>query len=153
MLPFLFFVLLILFSWLVLVWFAFLYARNLFVKKNWFAVVLITLFYYTTDVYPYQPTYRGFVCTHLFLFVIICENLFFLRESFLYVRIFSYLWSSVGIYYFIIYLLNKLVYEFPHRKQFFYHQNTIVIFCWFRVFQVYVFCFQLSSFCVWVLFC
>ena len=32
--PLLFFVRLILFWWLVLVWFAFLYARNLFVKQN-----------------------------------------------------------------------------------------------------------------------
>ena len=41
-----------------------------------------SLIYYTTDVYPYQPTYREFICTHLFLFVIFCENLFFLSESF-----------------------------------------------------------------------
>ena len=34
LLPMLFVVCLILFCWLVLVWFAFLYARNLFIKKN-----------------------------------------------------------------------------------------------------------------------
>ena len=36
------------------------------------------------------------VCTHLFLFMIICGGLFFLWESFLFMRISSYLWSSVG---------------------------------------------------------
>ena len=49
-----------------------------FRKKNWFGVVLITLFYYTTDVYPYQPTYREFGSTHVLLFVIIYDHLLFL---------------------------------------------------------------------------
>ena len=38
--------------------------------------------YYTSDVYAYQPAYQKFICVHFFLFVIICENLFFLIESF-----------------------------------------------------------------------
>ena len=41
------------------------------------------LIYYTTDLYPYQPVYQEFICTHLFIFVIICENLFYLWEPFL----------------------------------------------------------------------
>ena len=56
-------------------------AREIFLPKkkiNWLKIVLITSLYYTTCVYPYKPTYREFTCTHLFLFVIICENLFFL---------------------------------------------------------------------------
>ena len=65
-------------------------------KKNRFGIVLITSLYYTTSVYPYQPTYREFICTHLFLFVIVCENLFFLWKFF---WISSYLWSSVRIYF------------------------------------------------------
>ena len=48
------------------------------------------LIYYASDVYPYQPAYRQFICTHLFLYVIICESFFFLWESFLSVRISSY---------------------------------------------------------------
>ena len=45
LLPSLFFVRLISFCWLVLIWFAFLFAWNLFVKKrNWFEIVLITSF-------------------------------------------------------------------------------------------------------------
>ena len=39
------------------------------------------------------------ICTHLFLFmIIICGGLFFLWESFLFMRISSYLWSSVRIF-------------------------------------------------------
>ena len=63
----------------------FLYARNVFVKKYIYIIiisleiVLITSFQYTPDVYPYQPIYRASVYMHLFLFVTICENLF---ESF-----------------------------------------------------------------------
>ena len=48
------------------------------------------LIYYIPDVYPYQPTYRGFISKDLFLFVIICKNLLFLWESYLSVRISSY---------------------------------------------------------------
>ena len=60
----------------------FLCAQNLFVKKiNKLETVLMTSFYYTTDVYPYQSTH---VSSHylyaLFLFLTICEKLF---ESFL----------------------------------------------------------------------
>ena len=48
-----------------------------FVKKiNRLQIVLITSFYYTTDRYSYQPTYRVSIYTHLFLFAAICENLF-----------------------------------------------------------------------------
>ena len=63
----------------------FLHARNVFVKKYIYIIiirleiVLITSFYYTPDVYPYQPIYRASVYMHLLLFVTICENLF---ESF-----------------------------------------------------------------------
>ena len=61
----------------------FLCERNLFLKKkkkiiNRLEIVLITSFSNTTDVYPYPPTYREFICTHLFLFAIIYENIFFL---------------------------------------------------------------------------
>ena len=86
------FVLLVSFS----LWVSF-YAQNLFVKKiNKLEIVPITSFYYTTDLYPYHPTYREFICTlyfyfwssvtisflmqiffNLFLFMIIWENLFF----------------------------------------------------------------------------
>ena len=44
---------------------------------------LDSLIYYTTDVYPPQLAYRESICTHLFLFVIICKNLFYLWESLL----------------------------------------------------------------------
>ena len=46
---------------------------------------LNNLICYTTDLYPYQPIYREFICTHLFLFVLkrIFLNLFHLWESLL----------------------------------------------------------------------
>ena len=55
-------------------------------------IVMITSFYYTTLLYYY----REFICTYLFLFVIICEDLFFLWESF---WISFYLWLSLRIYF------------------------------------------------------
>ena len=72
----------------------FLCAQNLFVKKvNRLEIVLMTSFYYTTDVYPYQSTH---VSSHylyaLFLFLTICENLF---ESFLSVIICENLFFQV----------------------------------------------------------
>ena len=76
LLPLLFSVCLILFCWLKFACECFC-AREIFSKKiNRFEIVLITTFYYTTDVYPYQPTYRASIYMHLFLFVTICENLF-----------------------------------------------------------------------------
>ena len=79
------------FCWLVLSCFAFLNAQHLFVKKKKLAWNCPdNLIYYASDVYPYQPAYRQFICTHLFLYVIICESFFFLWESFLSVRISSY---------------------------------------------------------------
>ena len=96
--------------------------------------------YYTTDVYPYQPTYWECISTPSFLFEIIWESLLFMRiflnpylwESLL---IYDHLWESV----FLSLYENKQAYEYHHLKQNFYHQNTIMIFCWFHMFQGYVF--------------
>ena len=65
------------------VWY-FLFVWNLSYKKkiNRIEIVLIVSIYYTTNVYPYQPTYRAHYLCALFLFVITCKNLFFLWESF-----------------------------------------------------------------------
>ena len=74
----------------------------------------------------------------------------------------SYLWKSLLIYdhpwkffstFFAFYNLckNKQVYEYYHPKQIFYHQITIMIFCWFCMFQFYVFYFKFFLFCVWLL--
>ena len=68
---------------------------------------------FATAVYPYQPAYKEFICTHLFLFVIICENPFLL-------------WESFGISIICVNLClyeNKQAYECHHLKQIFYHQN------------------------------
>ena len=74
-------------------WHAFLHG-NLFVNKmNRLEIVLITSFYYTTDMHPYQPTYWASIYTHLFLFVAICENLF---ES--YLRSFVWIYFSKSLW-------------------------------------------------------
>ena len=93
LLSFLFFVCLFLFCCLMFACECF-YVRNLFVKKiSRFKIVLITSNHYTTDVYPYQPTYwatifftnfsTSFWChTYLFTYlnlqalIFICQNLF-----------------------------------------------------------------------------
>ena len=85
----------------------------------------------------------------------------------LYVRTYFYLWSSVRIssFYENFFLLwesfvisiifvnlclyeNKQVYEYHHLKKNFYHQNTTMIYCWFRMFQVLFFYFEFFSFYV-----
>ena len=45
-----------------------------------------------------STAYGEFSCTHLFLFMIICGDLLFLWESFLFMRISFYLWPSVGVF-------------------------------------------------------
>ena len=53
-----FFVCLILFCWLVLVLFAFLYTRNILVKKiNWFEIIVITSFTILLTVYSCHVTH------------------------------------------------------------------------------------------------
>ena len=92
------------------------------------------------------------VCENLFLFMIICENLFFFVMIFLNP---SYLWKSLLIgghlwesfntsFDFYSLYENKEAYEYHHLKQIFYHRNMIMIFCWLRIFQFYVF--TLNSF-------
>ena len=44
------------------------------------------------------------------------------------------------------------VYKHHHLKQIFYHQNMIMIFCWFHMFQFHVFSFKFFSFCAWLFF-
>ena len=81
--------------------------------------MLITLFYYTTDVYPYQPTYEASIYMHLFLLVTICDNFF---EFFLFVTICENL-LFLSLY------ENKQAYEHHHLKQIFCHKKQIIIFC------------------------
>ena len=82
-------------------------------KKHRLEIVLIASFHYTTDVYPYQPTYRASIYMQLFLFVIIYENLF---ESLLF---YDHLWESI----FLSLYEDKQAYEYHYVKQIFYHQN------------------------------
>ena len=68
-------------------WFAFcaFFTHGIFLKKkkkNRLKIDLIASIQYTTDAYPYQPAYKASIYTHLFIFVIICENFFFLWQSF-----------------------------------------------------------------------
>ena len=74
--------------------------------------------------------------SYLYALVFICDHLW---ESFLFIRIFL-VCDFLSLY------ENKLVYESHHLKQIFYHQNRIMISCWFRIFQVYVFYLNSSHF-------
>ena len=82
-------------------------------KKIMLEIVLITLFYNTTDVYPINPPIEPLFYTHLFLLATICENVF---ESLL---IYDQLCESV----FLSIYENKQAYEYHYLKQIFYHQN------------------------------
>ena len=77
-------------------------------KINRFKIVSIASVTYTTNVYPLNPPIEAFIYTHLFLFVVICVDLFFYEiffvcenisfhensfESFLSVRISFFLWK------------------------------------------------------------
>ena len=117
-----------------------------------FICVHLFLFVRTSLFYLSEPI---LICQNLFLFVktyflvriyfhlsksfFICQNLFSsLRISsslWSSVRISFYLWSSVRIYFLSLHE-NKQVYEYHHLKQIFYHQNTIMIFCWYFVIYV-----------------
>ena len=81
-----------------------------FLQKNWNC--LDSLIYYTTSLCPYQPAYQEFICTHLFLFVVICENLIFLWQYF---WIFFYLWEYpliVRIFWNLYHLCESIFFEF-----------------------------------------
>ena len=91
-----------------------------------------------------------------FTILLACTPINLLIEC-LFVRTYLYLWSSVRIssfyenlsyLYFLSHYENKLVYDSHHLNQVFYHQNLIMIFCWFRMFQVYVCCLKFFSFFV-----
>ena len=117
------------------VFWCFLSARNLFVRKiNRLKIVLVASFHYTTDVYPYQPAYRASI---LYAFVFICNHLW---DSFWIFFIYDHLWESI----FSSLYENKRAYEYHYLKQIFYHQNMIMIFCWFHMFLFSVF-FALNS--------
>ena len=65
----------------------------------------------------------------------------FFWNSFLVSFFYAHLWEFI----FLSLYENKLVYESHDLKQIFYHQNKIMIFCWFRMFQCYAFYFEFLS--------
>ena len=83
-------------------------------------MILMTSITHTTDVYPYQLTYREFICTHLFLFV----------------WIFDYLWSSVRISSFFE---NLSLFMIIHENLFFFYENLFQSFLSVRVFLDFLF--------------
>ena len=170
----LFFVLLVYFC----LW-VFFSVWNLFVQKekvNSFEIVLIASITYTTNIYPYRPTYWAYIYTHLSLFVTIYENLFYQNlfkslnlffyensfwiffigknlfflwksfESFSVVRM-SFFNESFSHFFFLSLYGNKPAYECHLLKQIFCHQNMIKIFCWFPMSQVYDSWIEFFSFC------
>ena len=117
-------------------------------KKNCIETVLITSFTLLLTCILINPP------TQVFLFVTICENLLFLWESFwiFFICVNLLFYDRLCESIFVTPYENKQAYESDHLKQIFYHQNTIMIFCWLPKFPFYVFYFEFFSFCVWVLF-
>ena len=84
----------------------FVRTKSFLKKKHRLEIVLTASFHYTTDVYPYQPTYRASIYMHLLLFVTLCENLF---ESLL---IYDQLWEFI----FLSIYENKQAYDVTSSK-------------------------------------
>ena len=97
----------------------------------------------------------------------ICEHLlFFMRNSFLSKSMSYFSWKvffipehlfffMITFFYFCFFLSlyeNKQTYKSHHLKQIFYHQNMIMIFCRFCMFQTYDFWLEFFQFYVWVFF-
>ena len=102
-----------------------------------FFLFVCTYFYLWESLLIYDELWESFLNhSHLLAPILISENLF---SS---VCTYFYLWESV----FLSLYENKPAYEYCHHlKEIFYHQNTIVIFCWFHKYQFYVFL-------LWILF-
>ena len=122
-------------------WVLVLFVRSKsFHKKNWLEIVLIASYTILVICTPINPPIEGFfVRTYFYLWSSVRISFFmgiflnpYLWESLL---IYDHLWESI----FLSLYENKLVYEFHHLKQIFYHQNMIMILYWFRMFQVYIF--------------
>ena len=94
------------------------------------------------------------VCTHLFSSVRISfyENLLYLPEFLFYENFFEFLFICENQFFFLRSLWKWASVSMHYLKHIFYHRNTIMIFCRFRMFQVYVFCVEFFSFCVSLLF-
>ena len=126
-----------------------------FPKKriNWLETVLITSF---TILLTCPPSIH-LSSLYFHAFVCICNHLW---ESFLFhenyfsiVRTLFYLWELSFICENLCPYENKKVYEYHHLKQILYHRNMTMIFCWFPMFQVCVFYFEIISFHAWLFFC
>ena len=165
-------------SWFLLVM-RFFYSKFIVEKIwNWFD----SFIHSTTSVYPLNSPMKDyfspnsfylyaiiFNCVNLlpptrissfvrtfFIYAHFWESLLYCNNLFLSLRTCSYLWSSVRIFWsnFLFYSLyeNKQVYEYHHLKKIFDHQNMVMIFCWLRIFQIHVFCFEFFLFCFWLIF-
>ena len=121
-------------------------------RINWLEIVLITSF---TILLTCPPSihlsnlyFHAFVCicNHLWECFLFHENYFSIVRTFISENSFS----SVKIY---VLMKIKKVYEYHHLKQILCHRNMAMIFCWFPMFQVCVFNFEIFSFHAWLFFC
>ena len=131
LLPLLFFVRLFVF---LLVGFGLIcvFARSKSFRKKIVLIASLTILLTCTPINPsiknlYVRTYFDlWSSVRIFSFH---ENFFLLWESF----VISIIFVNLCLY------ENKQVYEYHHLKKTFYHQNTTMIYCWFRMFQVLFF--------------
>ena len=135
------------FCWLVLAWFEFLYVQNLSLKKNkeinWLEIVLIASYTLLMTSTPINPPIEN-LFVHIYFHLWSSVRMSFENLSHLW---FDFIWSFLSLY------ENRQAYEYHCLKQIFYHQNTIMIFCWFDMFPFYVFCLEFFSFYVWLFSC
>ena len=76
------------------------YAAGFFLKKNKARNCLVSLICYITDVYPPQPAYGELFFTNPIPIFFTAFTYFHLCASILFIRNFSYSWSSVKIYFY-----------------------------------------------------
>ena len=110
-------------------------------KINKLEIVPIASIHYTTDVYLYQPVYETYIYTHLFLFVIIYENFFFLWESFWIFLVWAsllicdHLWESL--------LFMRIILSLSYLWKSFFYENSFlfvrIYFLWEIFFFIIIF--------------
>ena len=113
-------------------------------KINRLELVPIASIHYTTDVYLYQPAYETYIYTHLFLFVILCENFFFLWESFWIFLVWAslficdHLWESL--------LFMRIILSLSYLWKSFFYENSFLFVRIYFLWEIFFFLITLFLF-------
>ena len=113
-------------------------------KINRLEIVPIASIHYTTDVYLYQPAYETYIYTHLFLFVILCENFFSLWESFWIFLVWAspficdHLWESI--------LFMRIILSLSYLWKSFFYENSFLFVRIYFLWEIFFFIITLFLF-------